>query len=232
MHPCVFTECLFPLPLAAALRGAKDAGFDAVELACAEPHLGPRKLADAETIAREIRDAGLEVAALSLHNRFSDEGHRRGDVESAVRFIEVAPVFGARLVKMTPGYPTAREATGAHWDRLAGVLREITPVARAAGVRLVFETYLNMMTNTLESSLRFLDLADADVVGLTVDFSNLALAGDSMADVVDGLKDRMWHAHVKNGFPAGEGGYDWRPLGEGLVDYAEVIGLLRDVGYD
>jgi len=215
------------------LRSAKATGFSAIELACAKPHLDFEALATrAAPIAAEIREAGLDVAALSLHNRFTEEERKDVEVKAAAAFIRAAPLFGTRLVKMTPGFPSSRDATQAHWDRLADCLEKLTPIARSAGVRLAFETYLHMVTDTLDSSLRFLGLADPDVVGLTVDFCNLAFAGESMDQVVHRLKDRTWHVHVKNGRVADSGEYLWQPLDQGLVDYVETVALLRSTGYD
>jgi sugar phosphate isomerase/epimerase len=91
---------------------------------------------------------------------------------------------------------------------------------------------MRQLTDTLGGSLRFLDLAPPDTVGLTVDFSNLRFAGEDLAKAVPRLSPRMWNAHVKNGFIEEGGGWDFRPLDTGLTDYRAVLVLLRDLGYD
>ena len=70
------------------------------------------------------------------------------------------------------------------------------------------------------------------MVGLTVDFSNLRFAGERLAEVIPAVAARTFHAHVKNGRIRPGGSWHFGPLDEGLTDYAEVLALLRQVGYD
>ena len=233
MRTSLFSQSLFALPLAEAIRATADAGYSAIELACAEPHFGLETAAErADEVAAQIREAGLTVSALSLFNQFTDRDRLAAEIASAERFIGLAPAFGTGVVKLTPGGPASADATDEHWSALAGALDALVPMAEEMAVRFAFETHMRHLTDTLASTLRFLQMAPADAAGLTVDFSNLAFAGEPMAGVVSALAGRIVHTHIKNGTVDADGGWHFAALDTGLTDYAEVLPLLRDSGYD
>jgi len=233
MKTSLFSQSLFALPLAQAIATTAETGFDAIELACTRPHFDEATTRrNPESAAEMIRRAGLEVAALSLSNNFTDQARLASELQSAETFIALAPLFGTRIVKMTPGPPASAKAAPEHWACLADAVAHLVPLATEAGVVLAFETHMRQLTDTLASSLRFLDSTPADAVGLTVDFSNLRFANESMSKAIPALQGRMFHAHVKNGRVDGQGGWRFGPLDAGLTDYAEVIALLRQAGYD
>lgn len=133
---------------------------------------------------------------------------------------------------MTPGPPGSAEATEAQWRCLAAAMERLIPVASEAGVQLAFETHMRQLTDTLTGAKRLLEMTPSDVVGLTVDFSNLAFAGERIPEVISALKDRMYNTHLKNGYVDTEGGWRFQSLDEGLTDYGVVLRLLRDIGYE
>lgn len=229
----LFSQSLFALPLFEAIESTAAVGFRGIELACAKPHLDLEMARrQPEKVADHIQQAGLTVSALSLFNNFTDPRCLDEQVESAETFIRLAPMFRTNIIKMTPGPPGSGQATEAHWQCLERALNRLVPVATEVGVRLAFETHMRQLTDTLASSQRFLAMAPSNAVGLTVDFLNLRFAGEEMGDVLSALKDRMYHAHVKNGTIDREGCWHFQALDQGLLDYSQVIPLLRDAGYD
>jgi len=90
---------------------------------------------------------------------------------------------------------------------------------------------MRQLTDTLASTRRFLDMVPADVVGLTVDFSNLAFAGEDVPAATAALAPQIFHTHVKNGWIDADGGWHFQPLDQGLTDYVQVLSALRDIGF-
>jgi sugar phosphate isomerase/epimerase len=216
-----------------ALQGVREAGFTAIEIACREPHVSLEGIKKApEAYAKLVERAGLSVAALSLYNTFTDSARLDDEIDAAAAFIRAASAFETRIVKLTPGPPASAEATDEHWRRLGRAMDELAPVAKEAGVQLAFETHMRQLSDTLASSKRLLELASSDVVGLTVDFSNLAFAGEDTRAVFSELGEHMAHAHVKNGSIDEDGGWHFQRLDEGLTNYDLVLKLLRDSGFD
>jgi len=229
----LFSQSLFSLGLGQTIAQTARIGFPAIELACAPPHfdLDTARHA-AEPVARQIREAGLAVAALSLFTPGLTDPHgTRREIESAATYIRLAPLFGTSVVKLTPGAPASAEAGEEHWRLLVEALEALIPLARQSGVRLAVETHMRQLTDTLASSRRLLEAVPDETLGLTVDFLNLAFAGDRAGDAIDALGPRMYHTHLKNGFKDASGGWHFQQLGEGMLDYAEVLRRVRDAGY-
>ena len=233
MKVSLFSQSLFALGLTEAIDATADLGFPAIELACTQPHLDrdtARK--NAEGIAGRIYNRGLCVSALSLFNTFTDPGRLDEELEWAEVFIRLAPSFETEIIKLTPGTPASVDASEEHWQALQRALDFLVPLAREMGVRLAVETHMRQLTDTLASSLRLLEMAPDDTVGLTVDFSNLTFAGDDLCKVISSAGDRIFHAHLKNGIIDDKGNWCFTALDDGWTDYETVLPLLRDSGYD
>jgi sugar phosphate isomerase/epimerase len=233
MHVSLFSQSLFALDLERAIDVTAEAGYDSIELACCKPHLDlERARRDPESVARHIEQAGLEVSALSAFNTFTHPDTLDSELAAAETFIRLAPLFRTQIVKLTPGPPGSTEATPAHWRCLEHALAALVPLAREAGVRLAFETHMRQLTDTLDSSRRLLESTPADVVGLTVDYSNLVFAGDDLARALSELAGRTYNTHLKNGTIGAGGAWHFGPLNEGWTDYGLVLSTLRDLRYD
>lgn len=233
MKISLFSQSLFALPLIEAIKTTAETGFEAIELACISPHLDYKTaLENPEAAAAEIRNAGLAVSALSLFNNFADGNLLSAQLKEAEMFISLAPLFKTKIIKLTPGPPASRDAQKGHWECLEEALTRLVPVAEKFGVRLAFETHMGQLTDTLESTRRFLDMATSDCVGLTVDFSNLSFAGEKVSMIISQLEDRIYHTHIKNGYIDSAGGWHFQALDSGLTDYSKVIPMLRDAGYE
>ncbi len=233
MRVSLFTQSLLAFSFDRAVATAAEIGFPAVELACVKPHFDIEwARRRPETAAERIRRAGLTVSALSLFNSFTDSENLDNQISDAEVFVRLAPLFGTRVVKLTPGPPSSAEAGQQHWRCLENALARLVAVARDTEVRLAVETHMRQLTDTLAGSRRLLDMTPADTIGLTVDFCNLAFAGEDLAGAVPALQDRIFNAHVKNGTIDAAGCWQFHALDEGLVDYPSVLGMLRDRGYD
>jgi len=232
MKISLFSQSLFAFNLSQAIVTTAEMGFPAIELTCTSPHFDLKTARqEPEQIAKEIQQAGLTVSALSLFNTFTDVTLLDKQVEAAVTYIRLAPLFKTKLLKLTPGPPGSAEAKEEHWQCLANALTRLIPVAREVDVQLAWETHMRQLTDTLASSQRLMEMSPPDVVGLTVDFLNLAFAGEKMAEAIGVLKDRMYHTHIKNGYIDAKGEWHFQALGQGLLDYREVLKLLHDTGY-
>jgi len=232
MKVSLFSQSLFALTLMEAIETTARIGFPAMELACAKPHFDMETaLQDANGVAEHVRKAGLKVSALSLFNNFTDGARLADQVEQAKVYIRLAPLFNTEVVKMTPGPPGSAEASEEHWRCLGIALEQLVPVAEEAGVRLAFETHMRQLTDTLAGAKRLLEMAKTEVVGLTVDFSNLAFAGEDMREAVPVLAECTYNTHLKNGLVTEDGNWQFNALDDGLTDYLAVLSLLRDVDY-
>ena len=229
----LFSQSLLALPLDEAIATTADIGYPAIELACCAPHFDPATAcASAETVVKKVERAGLSVSALSLFNSFTVEETLESEIASAENFIRLAPLFQTSVLKLTPGGPGSAQAELAHWQCLARAVERLTAAADETGVRLAFETHMRQLTDTLASSRRLMAMALQPAIGLTVDFCNLAFAGEEMMEVVAALGCRTVNTHVKNGYVDPHGGWHFQALDQGIINYPAVLRLLRNTGYD
>lgn len=232
MKISLFSQSLFALPLMDAIEATARIGFSAIELACTKPHFDlETAVTEPKKVAKQIQKAVLKVSALSLFNNFTDRAGLDAQIEEAETYIRLASLFDTEILKMTPGPPGSAKATEEHWRCLAIALDRLVPVAEKTGVRLAFETHMRQLTDTLAGSKRLLEMAKSNVVGLTVDFSNLKFAGEKMPNVISTLEGRIYNTHIKNGTIDEDGGWHFHALDTGLTDYLEVLSLLREINY-
>jgi sugar phosphate isomerase/epimerase len=229
----LFTECLLSMPLMEAIGAAARTGVAAIELACRAPHLDLDTARSSSTrVAGTITGHGLEVSALSLYSSFTEPQTLDAQIDAAETYVRLAPAYGTRIVKVTPGRPGSAAATEGHWQGLARALDRLIPIAEALGVKLAFETHMRQLTDTVAGSKRLLGMSDSGALGLTVDFSNLSFAGETVDTVFAELADRMYNTHVKNGVIDARGEWWFLPLDIGWTDYAQVCRRLRECAYD
>lgn len=229
----IFSQSLFALPLEEAIDATRSIGFQAIEIACASPHFDLEMAAKhSNRIARRIEHAGLKVSALSLFNNFTNSDTLAEQLRFADTYLGFAALFRTRVIKMTPGAPASEQATEAHWNCMKEALKQLIPLAEKFDVLLAFETHMRQLTDTLASSKRFLEMANSERVGLTLDFSNLAFAGEKMPCVVEAFRGHIYNTHLKNGYIDNVGGWHFQALNEGYIDYSELLNLLRKTKYN
>ena len=232
MRASLFSETLAALPAAEAIAATARLGYPAIELLCAAPHLEhARARRDAAEVAGMIRDAGLAVSALSLHNSFTERGGMAEQLRIARTFIELAATFDTRLLQLDPGRPAVHLAEQDHWRCLLGAVRELAAMARDAGVTLAFHTTMHQITSTLAGAERFLECAPEDCIGVTADFANLRINGADPEQVIARLGGRILHTHIKNGRVATDGTWLFSRLDRGLLDYTDLLPRLHAAGY-
>ena len=186
---------------------------------------------NAQNHSRAIRSADMRVSALSLFTEFSRTETPEAQLERAIGLIRLCPIFETALVKVTLGGPASAAAEQAHWGCLARGLERPTREAQRLGIRLAFETHTRQLTDTVAGSLRLNGMAEPKMVGLTVDYANLAFAGESYPAAATTLFPRTFHTHIKNGTKVSGGGWHFSPLDQGLTDYGKILPLLRASGY-
>lgn len=231
MKISLFSQSLFALDLETAIRVTGEIGYEAIEVACFGPHLHLQQARDEQDrIMGWIKAAGLEVSALSLSNDFVREDRRAESVESTIGFIRLAKAYETGIVKITPGGPSSLEATEADFDIFREGIQSVCHVAEEEGIRVVMETHLRQLSDTTASTLRLLEMGEPEVLGVNLDFCNVAFGGDDPVESIRQLKDRLYFTHIKNGVLK-DGVYDFRRLDDGGVEYPRVIEELRRIRY-
>lgn len=203
-----------PLDLHGALAETAALGVDLFQICDYAPL---ESMTDAELAA--VRDTADSLGiGLELGTKGIRPAHLR-------RFLEIAGILGARMLRTmfnVPGQaPTADEAVAA--------FTEVLPWFEAAGVKIAVETYEQVPTSRV---LEVVERVGSPFLGICSDPANTVAALEFPREVIDAVAPHVLNMHIKDfAFSRREGWvgftYSGAPLGEGLLDYAYMVGKLQ-----
>jgi inosose dehydratase len=234
-------------PLETCLAEARQAGYAGVELG----RKFPRRAAElAPILARHglalvsgwysarlrERTAKAELAAAEEHlSLLSDLGC------TVVIVAETSgAVHGARAIPLS----RRPRLAGEEWARFGEALTELAEATAARGLRLAYHHHMGTLVETEAEVDRLMAVTGA-AVGLLLDTGHLTYAGGDVAGLARRHGRRIVHVHCKDVRPAmlAEAIRKDRSFldavvagvftvpGDGGVDYAGLLPILRDAGY-
>jgi L-ribulose-5-phosphate 3-epimerase len=220
------------LTYAARFAGARDAGFDAIEM---------------QTIAREdeaaeVRDAarhtGLRIHSVmnADHWRFPLSSGDRDVVSRSVAGMETslrnAALWGADTVLLVPAVVDATTSYRDAWTRSQQVIRErLLPLARELKVIVAVEEVWNKFLLSPLEFARYVDELDSPWLKAYFDVGNVVFYGYPQ-DWIRALGPRIAKVHLKDfHLDRPNGRFAWTNLGDGDIDWLDVRRAFDDVGY-
>lgn len=181
--------------------------------------------------------------AVPLH----DPATQQSTVDEAARSAELLAAGGADVLVLAAatgldGYDERPTLSPAQWHTLVETAGLVRDRAARAGLRTVLHPHVGTHVETRAEVDRF--LADSDLP-LCVDTGHLLIGGTDPVGLVRAAPHRVGHVHLKDvradladAVRDGRIGYTesvargvYVPLGEGDVDLAELLTLLRDNDY-
>jgi inosose dehydratase len=141
------------------------------------------------------------------------------------------------------GYDTRPDLDEAGWKVLLGNLDRLAALAAKRDVRAVLHPHVGTMVERGEDVQRVLAGSD---ISLCLDTGHLLIGGTDPAELTRQAPERIAHTHFKDvddtiaaQVRSGRLTYTeavargmYRPLGRGDVDFAAIVGYLRDRHYD
>jgi L-ribulose-5-phosphate 3-epimerase len=220
------------LTYAARFIGARDAGFDAIEM---------------QTIAREdeaaeVRDAarktGLRIHSVmnADHWRYPLSSGDRDVVNRSVAGVETslrnASLWGADTVLLVPAVVDATTSYRDAWTRSQQVIRErLLPLARDLKVIVAVEEVWNKFLLSPLEFARYVDELDSPWLKAYFDVGNVVFYGYPQ-DWIRALGARIAKVHLKDfHLDRPNGRFAWTNLGDGDIDWRDVRRAFDEVGY-
>jgi D-psicose/D-tagatose/L-ribulose 3-epimerase len=212
------------------LPSIKEAGFDGVEL----PIFRPLQF-QAAAVRRGLEANGLQcVVACALVDGLSlatdDDGLRRRTITHISDVVKQAADNGARLVAgplYSPVGYKPRRRQDAEWQRVVDGYHALASVLESHGVAIAIEPLNRFEThflNTAADGVRLCDQIAHPNVGLLFDTFHANIEEKNIAEACRAVARHLKHVHISEndrGIP-----------GTGHVPIADVIRVLRDIGYD
>ena len=210
-------------------RAVKEAGFGGIE---PNSHMNRREVLDA------AKAAGLAISGVVCFMHWSkplshpDAAVRQEGIDGAIVALEDAKAYGTDAVLLVPGKVDATVSYDECWERSTAGIRKLLPIAEKLGVAICVENVWNNFLLSPLEACRYVDQFDSPWVRFYFDTGNVLVYGWP-EQWIRILGDRIGRVHIKEfsrqiadkqgrraGFTA--------PLGEGDVDWAAVMGALRN----
>jgi inosose dehydratase len=216
----------------------------------------PKKLSD------ELQSRGLALIASWVNVHMHEPSRRREDIDLAVMTARLMAEVGGATPKVVLGNdpfvdPVRTEFSGRikpehemsaeQWNSFVEGAETIAKVVKEeTGLSTVLHQHVGTWVETPEETRRFLENANAGLVGLCFDSGHWAFGG---GDPVEGLKmwrDRIWHVHFKGyneevgelarregwgAIQAWEAGV-FSELEDAAIDFPALANILEETGYD
>jgi len=229
------------LDAATVLSQMRDVGLDATEF-------GPEGFLPDEprTRAKTLSDNGLRAVGgfvpVVLHDPGNDPAAEIGRVLDGFTAAGAGTLVLAAATGTT-GYDVRPVLDDVGWQALLTNLDRLDVLARGRGVTATLHPHVGTMVETSRDVDRVLA---GSGIGLCLDTGHLLIAGADPVALAAEHAGRIRHTHLKDvdaglakRVQAGEVTYSdavrggmYRPLGQGDVDVAAIIGSLEVAGYD
>ena len=172
--------------------------------------------------AVELADAA--AAARDLHLTI-ELGTKGIEPERLTRFLELAAIFDAGLVRSMLYGPTTRPSLAEAEEWLTAAL----PAFEASGVTLALETYEQVATTDL---VALVERVGSDRLGVCLDPANVVARLEPPRTAVEVAAPVVKNIHVKDFAFARQPGwvgftYSGAPMGTGLHDYPHLLETVR-----
>jgi L-ribulose-5-phosphate 3-epimerase len=208
-----------------ALAGIAAAGYRHVELTAVPGWTEHVSLDDDPAeVRRKLEGYGLTAVSLSGHSDLTTpEGLQHG-----LRAVRWAADYGVPIMNTAVGgHQSADENESAFLDNIG----ELADAAEAAGVVVALEIHGDIMASSKET-LPLLEKIGRDSVKVNYDTANVEYySGDTAVEDLPKIAKHLAHVHLKE-TTGGKGNWNFPAIGTGTVDFARVIQILREAGYD
>lgn len=142
------------------------------------------------------------------------------------RAAELAATFGADRLVVGGGARRAAGTTDEDYSLLAKGLDKVAAIAESFGLTASYHPHLTTM---VESPGELDRLMESTRIGFCPDTAHLAAGGADPAAVIRKYPDRIRHVHLKD---FREDPFQFLPLGEGDLDFPDIIRAVKESGYD
>lgn len=208
-----------------AIDAAAQCGCDGIEVWGQTGHLPPSATpAGAKRVRDLARERGLEILAYGSYLRLLTD-----EFDAQVHpVLTTARVLGTRVLRIWTGGPPSAEATDAMIDEAAEQLEGLCERAAEHGITVAFEKHDGELSDSADMILRLIRRAGIENLK-TYYQPSWQPGGDDFYESLTKLLPYVVNVHAQNYL-----GGDLRhrtALSEGDVDYARVVGMLKESGY-
>jgi inosose dehydratase len=208
---------------------------------------------DPESLRDALAQRGLTAVGTFVFDDLHEPSRRQELLATTERTAAAIDAAGGELMVLIDRPSAERVVTAGRagvaprmppdrWAGMVEVIEESAAIAADAGLRPVFHPHAGGWVEFEDEVERFLSASQVD---LCLDLGHTAFAGIDLARAIDDWGERIGHLHLKDVDPVvlaqvrAEGLDFWQaiaadvfcPLGDGMVDLADVAARLAAAGY-
>jgi inosose dehydratase len=177
-----------------------------------------------------VLEGALAEHGLSLIGVYSGANLIFGDILAEElwrvrKACEWGSALGAEHLVIGGGAQRTEPPADADYERLASSLDEVARIAEGHGLVASYHPHMSTMVESPEQIERVFSRSS---VRFCPDTGHLQLGGGDPVELVRTYRDRIDYVHIKD--LDADGGFV--PLGEGILDVAGVVSVLRETGFD
>lgn len=203
-------------------------GYTSFEVPISSPHCWPDDMSPADHAASLARLTATGARVRSLNAGGYDiniaspgASMRRKSIEHIETVIDLAAEWGSEDVVISPG--TRRPMISPALDRVYGWMYEsmetLVPMAKQAGVRLLFENTPYCFAPTIRDLVGIVDTVGDDSLRIVYDVANAAYYGEEPVAGFLAYHDRIALMHVSD---TGTDVWGHDPIGTGIIDWTAL----------
>jgi protein FrlC len=235
------TSVFVNYPLEDAIEAVIQAGYDGIDVWCGRPHLYRQDHSPAAVATMRHRLAEGSLPPVSVMPAFfrypfslssPNPVIRQDSISYMKDTIDNACALGAGAVLVVPTHSLRGQSTHDARAWFVDGLGEVCACAEARGIKLGVEIVYPALSDFMHATADALGVIreiGSDCLGIVLDTGHLNLSGEDLALAVQNAGDRLIQVHVndndarhqQNNIP-----------GEGCFDFARMLALLRQSGYD
>lgn len=221
------------LDFAQTLAAAKRYGYDGFEPRLESGHAHGIETGISAAQTAEIRqmaeDSGVAVCCLATGCKFADPAISPAMTEKALRAIELASALGVPAIRVFGGGIPEGGTREKSFELIVESLVALADPARSAGVTVCMETHDAWCDPFAVADI--MHAVNKPSVAVNWDIMHPVLkAGYTVTAAFDILQPWVRHVHVHDGRMSG-GKLTLLPAGEGDIDHAAALRLLKGDGY-
>ena len=209
------------------------------------------EIEQAREAAGLVQEVGLQVSCYTLDSDFAvyDEAANRECINLCIRRLDTALALGTDTIRLDPRSSLPGDPEQADLDdvlvRVAKGMAEVAAAAAEKGIKVGVENHGTHLGRTAQTQ-RIVGLVNLPNFGVNIDPTNFRnVFGEDHLAATRLLAPQVVHAHVKDFYYSDEpqDGEGWRQNpagqyykravgGEGDADWATVLLILKNAGYD
>ena len=231
------------LPLEAALKHIKNAGFTEVEINADKIHLDPRVFPRSKLphLRKLLSELGLHPNSVhapidGVNLSAQDYDIKKRSIDLLTETLEYCRAIECPIMVMHPNHSESLSLGFEVMKRNSiEAIREVVKKAEELEVKIAIENMINVKGGRFGSKIselrEIIKNVDSPYLGICLDTGHINLLTGSDADLekeITRAGEYLWTLHVHDN--DGKADRHWPP-GEGNIDWNKVVRSLREVGY-